>query len=121
MTKAEQRRKNNSEGLTQKSESRPLLERAFNAYESGDMILTRRLLTQAQGHLESSEEEAAARKVARSLLTAHSDIRNGNIESVANELWQRTNVPLRSYWFVALAMAIIVLMVFLAHHRGAWE
>lgn len=121
MTKAEQRRKNNSDGLTQKSESRPWLERAFWAYESGDMVLTRRLLTQAKGHLEASEEESAARKVGKTLFTTNGDVKTFTAQSVAEELWNRTNVPWKSYGFAALAMAIISLMVLLSHFRGAWE
>lgn len=115
MAKHESRRKKKEESEEQ---SRSYLESAFRAFESGDMVRTRRLLDEAAPHLGDATEEASARQVARKLFPVGHPPRAYTPQDVASELRSRTNVPLPSYGFAVLALGVFLLMLWLSLSRS---
>jgi hypothetical protein len=94
------------------------LEKAFRAFESGDMVRTRRLLDEATPHLGDAALEASARQLARKLFPVVASPRAYTPREVASELRSRTNVPLSSYGFALFALGVFLLMLWLALSRS---
>ena len=122
MAKGEKRRQENTEaGVSpaQKTLSESLVERAFAAYDDGDALMARRWAHKASEQLSSPLEQQAALKLVKKLWPQDEQKAEHTPEQVLAEIVRRPQVPLNSYAFALLALGVIVLMLILAHYRGA--
>lgn len=93
------------------------LKLAFQAYEAGDAVMTRKAAREVLRAPEKASE-AEARELGKRLFDPAAKKEPATPKEVAEELLARTEVPRKAYLFVLLAAAVIALMVTLALLRS---
>ena len=92
-----------------------LLEAAWQAFSSGDMVVARRACAQLLSSPDAAREGPFAARLGPELFgTKDAPV---DAAAVANELMRRTEVPARTYWFAGLAAFVFVVLLLIAH-RG---
>jgi hypothetical protein len=123
MAKGRQKRKERESAgdepaLVAKALPGSLLSLAFQSYEAGDMVLARRAAKAALAKEPTAKDVEAARKIAPALFDPpvgkDAPPVPNSPKDVAQELLARTEVAAKPYLFVAVGVALIVLLIVLA-------
>lgn len=101
-----------------KEPGKSVLMAAFDAFQRGDMVTTRRLANEVLAGKMGKDDERAAAELAKLFSVEGAPVKEA-VEDVARELVLRTKVPPKPYAFAALSLGIFVLLVVLAATRYA--
>lgn len=100
----------------QNERKKAVLTAAAAALESGDVVTARELAKAVISGKKGPDDDAVAQKLAKQYSSPEANV--GELpEQVAQELVNRTNVPVKTYLYGAICFAVLLVLFVLARSR----